>query len=89
MTQRESSVERSIREYARDHGWLVYKFTSPGTRGVPDRLFIRRGVVVFIEVKRPGEEARPLQLHTHKKMRRYGALVWVVDNLEDAKRILN
>ena len=77
-----------MKAYAERHGWLVYKFEAPGHRGVPDRLFIRNGTVVFIEVKRPGEEARDLQDYVQNKMRMKGALVFTVDNLEEAKRIL-
>lgn len=85
---RESKVEAAIREYALRRGWFVAKFTSPGQTGVPDRLFIRNGVHIFIEVKRPGEKPTPKQLSKHEEMRRYGAVVHWVDNVEDAMEIL-
>jgi hypothetical protein len=55
---------------------------------VPDRMFIRRGVVLFIEVKKQGEEPTPQQRKRHKDMKAHGALVYWADNLDEAKRIL-
>lgn len=84
----ESSVESQIKDYAERRGWWYAKFTSPGLRGVPDRLFIRGGRHVFIEVKRPGEEPNVQQYRRHRDMRRHGAEVHWVDNVQDAMEIL-
>lgn len=88
MTIRESKVESDIRKYALARGWWVSKFTSPGKRGVPDRIFIKNSFVVFIEIKRPGEKPSKQQELRMAEMKRYGALVYWVDNLNDAKEIL-
>ena len=86
---RESKVEAEIRKYAKSRGWWVAKFVSPGLRGVPDRIFIRNGVTVFLEVKRPGEEPTLQQRKRHTDMRQYGARVYWVDSLADAMEVLN
>lgn len=88
MTIRESEVEGDIRKYAKKRGWWQCKFTSPSLRGVPDRIFIRKGRHIFIEVKRPGEKATTQQAKRHADMRAKGAEVYVVDNAEDAYAIL-
>lgn len=85
---RESKLERAVCKYARSRGWWETKFVSPGTRAVPDRLFIRRGCHVFIELKRPGEVPTPQQYRRHAEMRGYGAKVYWTDNLEEAQEIL-
>ena len=85
---RESSVERSIVKYAKSQGWWTVKFFPFGIKGIPDRICIRNGVVLFIEVKAAGEKLRPLQAYIHKVMREHGAFVFTCDNLDDAKRIL-
>jgi len=59
---RESIVEKQIRLWAMDRGIQVRKFTSPGRKGVPDRLFFKAGKHLFLEIKRPGEKPEPLQL---------------------------
>jgi hypothetical protein len=41
-----------------------------------------------LEVKREGEEPRRNQQIVAREMREHGAEVFAVDNLEDAKRIL-
>lgn len=84
----ESEIERKICDYAERRGWWVGKFVSPGQTGVPDRLFIRRGRVIFLEIKRPGEKPTEKQYSKHREMRNYGAEVYWVDNLDDAKAIL-
>ncbi len=40
---------------------FVVKLSDMWISGLPDILFIYRGVVVFIELKVPGQDARPLQ----------------------------
>lgn len=84
----ESSIERDACDYAKKQGWMVFKFVSPGRRGVPDRLFIRDGRHLFIEFKRPDGEARQQQRKRHSDMRAHGAEVYVVDNLKEAYDIL-
>jgi len=84
----ESSVEGDAIDYAEKQGWWVAKFVSPGRRGVPDRIFIRDGRVLFIEFKRPGKTAEPQQKKRHREMREHGAEVHVIDNLADAYELL-
>ena len=80
----ESEVEKPAREYARQQGWWACKFVSPGMRGVPDDVFIRDGLVLFVEFKRPGELPRPQQVKRIREMEKHGAQVRVIDTLADA-----
>lgn len=84
----ESEIEKPACAYAESRGWWESKYVSPGKRAVPDRLFIRRARVIFIEFKRPGEDLRPQQKKRIREMREHGAEVFVCDNLEYAKEIL-
>ena len=46
---------------------------NSGTSGWPDRIvLLPDGKFGFVEVKAPGEEPRPLQLHRHKQLRQLG-----------------
>lgn len=85
---RESKVEGRCCEYAQGRGWWVSKFTAPGKKAVPDRVFIRDGVVLFVEFKRPGEEPTLQQRNRHRQMKAKGANVTWVDNFEDFKNYL-
>nr|BDD44133.1 hypothetical protein 6 [bacterium] len=84
----EKEVERVVCDYAEAYGMLAYKFKSPSKRDVPDRLFVNKGRVFFIEFKRPGEKPRRSQDHEFRKMRLNGAAVYVVDNIRQGKDII-
>ena len=49
------------------------KFVSPGFTGIPDRIILLpRGLVVFAELKRPGQKPRQRQLFVQAMLRRLG-----------------
>lgn len=84
----ESGIQAKGREYAVLRGWWCIKVETHSMNGVPDFLYLRRGVYIWIEWKKPGEDLRPIQVIRIREMREHGAVVHVCDNLEDAKRIL-
>jgi len=58
----EKDLEKKIARWCKDNGYLTYKFSSPSMRGVPDRIIIGPLGVLFLELKRPGNEPTKLQL---------------------------
>ena len=56
------------------------KWVSPGNSGVPDRIVIFDRGVYFIELKRPGESPRALQVETIRRLQRQGMIAFVIDN---------
>lgn len=85
----EASVEEDVVAWAENQGWHVRKMQYPGRRGCPDRFFFRGGSLVIIEFKRPGKKkADPLQVREHLRYAEVGWKVHVIDNRDDAKRIL-
>lgn len=84
----EKNIEKKCNEWAEKQGWWQRKFVSPNQRGVPDRLYIRNGKVVFVEFKKPGSKPTALQVKTINEMYAHGATVHVVDNLEDFKLLM-
>lgn len=86
---RESAIENPVVAKAERAGYFVRKVAWLGRKHAPDRLFARedRGQV-FIEFKRPGEDARRGQRIEHRKMREAGIEVHVCDSVEDALKIL-
>jgi hypothetical protein len=79
----ERDIEGKAVSWAKKNGWLSFKFVSPAQRGVPDRIFMKSGRIVFIEFKRLGGKLSPLQAHTIKKMLDAGCEVHVCDSIED------
>jgi Holliday junction resolvase len=82
---RESKVEKEITKYAKATGWWQAKFVSPSKRGVPDRVFIKNGIVLWLEIKRPGEVPTAQQALRMTEMKKYGAIVAWVDSFDEAK----
>lgn len=82
---RESAIEKQVCDLARADGWLVFKWSSPNHRGVPDRIFIRAGRVLFVEFKAPGRALTPLQAHVRAKLEAEGAEYLVIDDPEDGR----
>ena len=78
----EKQIEKAVCDYAKSKGVLCYKFVSPGHAGVPDRMFILPGgKVFFIEFKRMGGKATPLQLREIERLHSQGVDVAIVDNV--------
>lgn len=72
---------------ARSLRLLYLKFTSPGRTGVPDRMVLVDGKVIFIEFKRPGEVPTKLQAYMHEQLREMGFVV-LVKNTNDIEDIV-
>lgn len=85
----ESAVEAGHRKRVRAKGGECYKFVSPNHRGVPDRLDlypiapehveIVAKYVQFTELKKPKGKPEPHQVREHKRLRKLGFKVEVVD----------
>ena len=87
---REKVIEQKLTKAVRQNGGVCWKFTSPGTAGVPDRIILMpKGHIAFVEVKAPGEKPRPLQLSRHRLLRKLGFKVYVLDALEDIEKIIS
>lgn len=85
---RESKIESAVTDHAKSLGWVCFKFIS-GTSGVPDRVYIRKGVVLFVEFKATGKKPRKLQIYVINKMIKAGAKVYVIDSIEKGKELFN
>ncbi len=81
----EKKLEKRCCDVARAHGWYTRKFSSPSNRGVPDRIFVKDGDVVFIEFKAPGNEPTRLQEHEIKELTEHGANATWTDNIDTFK----
>lgn len=85
----ERDIERSIVIYSKMYDYITYKFTSPSNRSVPDRIFISpEGVVLFVEFKRAGKTPTKLQAHTINKLTNSNCNVFVIDNINDGKTLI-
>jgi Holliday junction resolvase-like predicted endonuclease len=85
----ESRIETKATEYAESLGIVSLKLNVRGRVGWPDRLYICAGHIWFVEFKAPREKPTLMQFHIHSILRKQGAEVRVIDNLIDARSMLN
>lgn len=83
----EKDIERYLKKEIEKRNGLCWKFTSPGTSGVPDRVVICKGEVVFVELKKQNGVVSPIQKARIAELQRHGIWVevlrtkWGVDQL--------
>jgi len=87
IKDKRSTTEKDIEQYLCRkikalHG-IAYKFSSPARRSVPDRLCVMpKGILAFIEVKRPGQKPTAAQLREIQLLQSMGYLANYVDSYE-------
>lgn len=86
----ESVIEKTVCDFAKERGFLVYKFTSSNRAAVPDRVFIHpNGEVFFVEFKATGKRATVPQEREHARLRGHNAVVFVIDSIESGKETVD
>jgi hypothetical protein len=96
---RERDIEDYLVQRVSAMGGEVRKVKWIGRRGAPDRLvmmpvwepspgnkFVRSA---WVELKAPGEKAKPHQAREHQRMRAMGQRVEVIDSLEGVEALLS
>ena len=90
MKTLEKDIEGAFVRYARRQGCEAIKFADPARRGAPDRIVLcPRGCLFFIEFKRRDQKPRPEQLIYHRVLTKLGYDVFVIDDYQDAKQLLD
>lgn len=94
---RESDIEEYLVERVKALGGEVRKVKWIGRHGAPDRLVMlpaygigqhRWPRTLWVELKAPGEKAKPHQVREHERMRRMGQRVEVVDSIALVDEVL-
>jgi len=88
----ESSIQRSVIEYAKKRGCLTKKLSvqgSMGNTGWPDYMIMRAGRLFFMEFKRPGGKLTPLQEQIRSLINKELFNYYVVDSTEQGKNIID
>ena len=82
-----SGIMRKLKKYAPDG----YARGLPGgqyARGLPDILFVYKGIPVMIEVKRPGGVPTRLQALELSAFERAGAVSLVMDGVDQVEKLI-
>jgi hypothetical protein len=80
---KESQLQTQIKNRLSKHGWLVVKIISSTMNGIPDLMCIRKGVVMFLEVKTEQGVVSPLQEYVMRVLNSNQVHSRVVKCLED------
>ncbi|WP_165215776.1 VRR-NUC domain-containing protein [Schaalia sp. ZJ1691] len=83
----EKTIEQALRQAIEADGGICWKLTCPGVDGVPDRICLRAGRVVFVEVKAPSKRPRPLQVRRINQLRAQGFTALVVGGPEGIQEV--
>lgn len=87
---RENEIETKLVAAVKAVGGVCWKFTSPGTAGVPDRIILMpSGKIGFVEVKTPGKKPRSLQKVRIRTLQKLGFKVFVLDHSEQIGGIID
>ena len=85
---RERDIERYLTERVAKYGGETRKVQWIGRHGAPDRLVMLPGRTVWVELKAPGEKAKPHQLREHARMQALGQTVLVIDSFDGVDELL-
>jgi Holliday junction resolvase len=80
---KESQVQKKIKERLERNGFFVTKLIQTSTNGIPDIMAIKRGNVVFLEVKAEGGKLSELQEFRIEQLKSVGVFAKVVYGVED------
>lgn len=84
----EKKIESKLRSQVKKLGGVAWKFTSPGTDGVPDRIvLLPGGRIIFVECKSPEGKLSAIQNKRIAEIRGLGFDVRVVNSMSEAENI--
>lgn len=87
---RERTWDRNLKNRIEKAGGWSIKLSTDFITGLPDRLILLPGgYVAFAEIKTTGQKPRKIQLFIHKKLKKLGFKVYVVDSQEDINLIID
>lgn len=95
---RERDIERHLVKRVRELGGEVRKVQWVGRRGAPDRVVMLppnwigrpcEAEFMWVELKAPGEKAKPHQIREHQRMRAMHQTVVVIDSIEGVEALLS
>lgn len=86
---RECDIEQYLKTQVQNSGGEVRKVQFIGRRGAPDRLAMLPGKTYWVELKAPGQKAKPHQVREHTRMRNMGQQVYVIDSIEGVDALLS
>ena len=86
--KKESQIQAELIKQLERSGWQVIKLIQTTANGIPDLMVLKNGRAVFIEVKRPGQYPRPLQLYRIEQLTNNGFEAIIARSVDDIRTLL-
>ena len=88
MIESEKTLEKNLSKEVKNLGGLAIKILSVFYTGLPDRLILLNGKAYFVELKTTGKRLRPSQVLVHKKLKKLGFPVTLIDSTEGINQFI-
>lgn len=86
---REYVVENEFVRAVRKAGGVAYKLNSLTANGLPDRLVLfPPGKTLFVELKAPGKQMRPLQVKRRRQLQSLGFPLLCIDRFSQIRPVI-
>lgn len=91
MAIKESTIENYLIEQCNLNNILITKFIPSANNGMPDRLLCKNGHTIFVELKKPKEQPRPLQWHILNDLNDYVTAIYIntKDHVDKLINVIN
>lgn len=89
LSKYEREIEKASTLAAKELGFFGIKLVTTLIKGLPDRMFIGHGKVVFIEYKREKGVLSPMQRRIHALFEQHGHTVHVCRSVDETIKVLN
>lgn len=85
----ESKIEKWMNVQIRNMGGISYKFVSPGNPGVPDRIYLLPGGVIwFVELKAQSGSLEKIQRWQGERIRKIGCRYRLIRGMDEAREFI-
>ena len=84
----EAQIERALGLAITKAGGVCWKWPATARAGVPDRVIVYNGRVVFVEVKAEGGTLSAIQQVQHQVLQRAGAEVRTITGMTEADALV-
>ena len=86
----ENDIKLQVKQYLSLRGWFHFPILQGlgSFDGIPDRIAIKDGRTIYLEVKKPGGKQSPAQIDFEKNIVYQKGEYYLIDNLDDLIRII-
>lgn len=85
---KESTIEKHLVKRVKAIGGKAVKMVPTFENGIPDRQVLYKGRAIFVEVKKPGETPRRLQVEYMRELAAAGFECRVIDSIDGVEKLI-